>query len=339
MKNLICFLVAFVLCSCGAPSSSPPVTQILVASGGINHFPFSFNPTPDSTLVHYSTHVDAVVSSPVDAGRLLDHPAFLAHDFYLSGVVNLGTGTLYGASYITTATGPKEEIVHGWTSSDGGLTWNPRPGRLHLPEAQMARDAGWGGLLYHRRLHFLPGGAIGGTVYGGYARDRKPDGGEWYRTAWAVSRDLGLNWSIQSTIAEGPAGTEGYAEPVSAICPDGRILVIMRTGPQSVLRWARSSDGGHSWSAPADIDGRFTGWDPDLLSLSGGLVLSWGVTGEAHVATSQDCGTTWSRLTDYDIATTSGYTGLAFYKHHLMLFTDRAAETEIWGYRVPGLSL
>ena len=63
MKNIICFLVAFVLCSCDAPASSPPVTKILIASGGINHFPFAFNPTDDSTLVHYSTHADAPEAS------------------------------------------------------------------------------------------------------------------------------------------------------------------------------------------------------------------------------------------------------------------------------------
>lgn len=337
MRTKLLVLLA-ALVGCGAPPSSQQEGPVLVAAGGTNHFPFAYNPRPGSTSVHYSTHPDAVVRSPVDAGKVLGHPAFSAPNFYLSGIVELPGGLLLGVSYITDAVSPREELVHGWTSDDGGITWKQRPGMLHLPETQIERQAGWGGLLFHRRLHQI-GGIIGGTVYGGYARDRRPGGGEWYRTLWATSADGGANWSIRSVVAEGPAGTEGYAEPVSAVCPDGRILVVIRTGPQSPLRWVRSSDGGASWSAPADVPGGPTGWDPDLLSLSGGIVMSWGVTGEAHVAVSQDCGDSWRRVADFDIATTSGYTGLAAYKHRLMLFTDRAGETEIWGYPVAGISL
>lgn len=329
----IILLAALAACSF-SPSSTSQAGPVLVASGGVNHFPFAYNPRPGTTSVHYSIHPDDVLPGPVDAGRVIGHPAFTAQNFYLSGIVALSEDLLYGASYIADAISPTDERVHGWTSADGGLTWQPRPGVLHLPEPQIDRKAGWGGILFHRRLHRLPGGIIGGTVYGGYARDRKPDGGEWYRTLWATSPDGGASWAIKSVIAEGQAGTEGYAEPVSAICADGRILVVMRTGPQAPLRWSRSPDNGASWSAPADVPGGFTGWDPDLLALSGGVVMSWGVTGEAHVAISQDCGDSWHRIIDFDIATSSGYTGLAFYQGRLILFTDRAQETEIWGYPV-----
>lgn len=77
-----------------------------------------------------------------------------------------------------------------------------------------------------------------------------------------------------------------------------------------------------------------TGWDPDLLALPDGLVLSWGITGAVHVARSRDCGDSWSLVTDLNIATSSGYSGLAVVNGRLMVFTDCNTETEVWGFPV-----
>jgi hypothetical protein len=82
-----------------------------------------------------------------------------------------------------------------------------------------------------------------------------------------------------------------------------------------------------------------TGWDPDLLALPSGAVLSWGITGAVHVAHSQDCGDSWRPVVDLDIATCSGYSGLALVNGGLMVFTDRNNETEVWGYPVAGVLL
>lgn len=51
-----------------------------------------------------------------------------------------------------------------------------------------------------------------------------------------------------------------------------------------------------------------------------------------------DCGDSWSRFQDFDIDTTSGYTGLA-QNGGLTVFADRAGESEIWGYPVKGPAL
>lgn len=332
-QKILTVLVLSCLSSCGFPPGAHPREPILVSAGGINHFAFAADLPGGKTLVNYSTHRDEVVADPVDAARILGGGAAVsAANFYLTGVAGL-----YAASYITTAIDDRSERVHGWVSSDDGSTWQQRPGVLQLPESPIGRAAGWGGLLFHRRLHRI-GGKLTGTVYGGYARDRRGDGGEWYRSVWAESEDDGTTWRVRSTIAEGPAGTEGYGEPVSAVCSDGRTLVVMRTGPTSPLRWARSADGGISWSAPRELPG-MTGWDPDLLALPGSLVMSWGITGAVHVASSKDCGDSWHPVSDLDIATCSGYSGLAVVNGGLMVFTDRADETEVWGYPIAGVGL
>lgn len=333
MKAAAFFLLAS-LSACGLPTSAPR-QPVLISAGGVNHFPFAYDLPGAKVLVAYSTHKDEVIAAPVDAARVIGADrAVSAANFYLSGLASTSAGGLYAASYITTATDAHSEIVHGWTSADNSASWQPRRGVLHLPEPPISRTAGWGGLLFHRRLHQI-GSKLAGTVYGGYARDRRSDGGEWYRSAWVESDDDGVTWRVLSTIAEGPAGTEGYAEPVSAICPDGRILAVLRTGPTSPMRWSRSADGGATWSAPRELPG-MTGWDPDLLALPGGPVLSWGITGFVHVARSEDCGDTWQRVADFDIPTCSGYSGLALVNGGLTVFTDRNNETEVWGYPVMG---
>lgn len=333
MRSRALLAAATFLLGCG--QSAHRREPVLVAAGGINHFPFAFDLPGGGVLVGYSTHKDEVVANPVDSARLLGSAAPVsAQNFYLSGVAPVTTG-LYGASYITTALDERSERVHGWASSDNGSTWTPRPGILRLPEPQIDRAAGWGGLLFHRRLHRM-GGKVGGTLYGGYARDRKPGGMEWYRSVWAESEDDGASWHVRSVIAEGEAGTEGFGEPVSAICPDRRILVVMRTGGGSPMQWARSADDGTSWSAPRVLP-EVVGYDPDLLALPGaGLLLSWGVPGAVRVAASQDCGDSWHPIAEFDIATCSGYSGMAVVNGGLTIFTDRNNETEVWGYPVPG---
>lgn len=295
----------------------------------MRRFPFAHDLPNGGVLVSHSTHKDDYLAHPVDEVARLGSPPQREADFYLSGVVSV-TGGLYAASYIAYAKSGLTEEIHGWFSTDGGRSWVPRLGSLQLPETPIHRAAGWAGLLFHRRLHRVNEKLVG-TVYGGYARDARAEGGEWYRSAWVESSDEGLTWTVRSTIAEGPAGTEGYAEPVSVICRDGRILVVMRTGPTSSMRYSRSSDEGASWSPPLELTGT-VGWDPDLLASGSETYLSWGASGQIHVAVSSDCGGSWRQVEDFEVDT-SGYTGLT-QNEGLTVFADRASETEIWGYPV-----
>jgi hypothetical protein len=308
------------------PSSSEPI-PLLVAQGQpgeLRHFPFSFDLPAGGTAVAYSVHRDAVLPSPVDAVSLIDGGTVTNPNFYLSSITAVGD-SLYGVSYITGAVDAGSERAYGWVSHDSGATWQPRVGTLTLPEPPKSRDAGWGGLLFHRRLHAGPGGQLRGTLYGNYASD--PD---WYTTVWAESPDMGLTWQVLSTVAAGPAGREGYAEPVSVLCPDGSILVVMRTGGDTPMQWSRSQDAGKTWSSSVELP--WVGWDPDLYLTDGFLYLSHGQPGRLWVHRSADCGESWSDVFSLELPTTSGYTGLGHVRGRLAVFTDAESETQIRAY-------
>lgn len=316
----------------GQPQPLP--APVVVARGETRHFPFAFE-AAGQALVSYSQHVDDYVLDPVDAMAAVVGAGAVAStveaaNFYISGVAAVGAA-LYGVSYITSAIDSTTERSHGWRSLDSGRTWHPRPGLLHLPQAPKARPAGWGGLLFHRRLH-RSGTSIVGTAYGNYDSD-----GAWYRTVWVSSPDEGGNWNILSTVAAGAAGTEGYGEPVSVFCPDGQILIVMRTGPDSPMRMTRSGDRGLTWEPPSELGGR-RGWDPDLMPDGRFILLSYGLPGRIWVAATPDCGSSWREVYQREIPTTSGYTGLAHLGGQVMVFTDSDNESTIIGYPIPDLA-
>jgi len=332
-------------CACGmAGSPSLPASResaLEIARGQAGeprHFPFAFDAPGGNVVVSYSEHVDAVIENPVDASTLVG-PDITSRGryFYLTGMAQVHR-VLVATSYIAVALDPLREWTYGWVSRDGGASWVTRPGILTLPEPGKHREARWGGFLFHRRMHAMPDGSMQGTMYGNYAHD--PD---WYSTIWVRSADLGATWQVVSTVAAGEAGQEGYGEPVSAVCPDGSILVVMRTGHNTPMRWSRSRDGGRNWSQARELP--FIGWDPDLLLSAGSLVLTYGTPdrgpgqpARAWLVKSTSCGESWGPVRELShIPTSSGYTGLAHLRGRLTLFTDTDNETAIRGYSIEGI--
>lgn len=292
----------------------------LVSEGSIRHFPFAFN-ISNKTLVCWSEHADAYLYSSVDACSLLESnkPTSRNADFYISGVAQIDD-LLIAESYITYAETDQRIKTNGWLSIDSGETWTPQPGVLTLTQPGKTRESKWGSYLFHRRLYYYDGVVVG-TVYGNYAND--PD---WYTTLWVKSADLGKTWEVVSTVAAGPIGTEGYGEPVSAFC-NNDIVVVTRTGPQTPMRITRSHDKGQTWEVPRSLN--LIGWDPDLLLVRGVLLLSYGLTGEIHIAASNDCGQNWNVVKSLYLPT-SGYTGLSF-TDKLTVYIDYLNETRIVG--------
>lgn len=295
----------------------------LVTEGPIRHFPFAFD-VDGKSMVCWSEHTDAYLANSTDACTVVGNsfPTTRNQNFYISGVVQVGN-TLLGESYITYAEEANTIRTHGWLSVDNGATWAAQPGVLILDKPGKVRESGWGGYLFHRRLHLDPmDGAVVGTVYGNYSDDPN-----WYSTLWVKSVDIGRTWQVISTVASGEAGTEGYGEPVSALC-DGQIVVVTRTGYGPPMAITRSFDNGRTWATPQRMN--LNGWDPDLLMVGGVMLLSYGLPGEIHLAASHDCGLTWNVICSIDLPTTSGYTGLS-YNGNLTIFTDYLKETQIVG--------
>jgi len=72
-----------------------------------------------------------------------------------------------------------------------------------------------------------------------------------------VSRDGGTTWSAPVALSHSAQFPEAISGSLPVVAPDGTVFVffadfISRTGPLSI-RFARSIDGGNTWSAPADV--------------------------------------------------------------------------------------
>jgi hypothetical protein len=94
-----------------------------------------------------------------------------------------------------------------------------------------------------------------------------------------VSRDGGATWSVPVALTRSAQFPEAISGSLPVVAPDGTVYVfyadfVSRTGPLSI-RFSRSTDGGATWSAPADVatglpsPGRFRlrNADPDFGSV------------------------------------------------------------------------
>jgi hypothetical protein len=119
------------------------------------------------------------------------------------------------------------------------------------------------------------------------------------------STDAGRSWDIWSEIpyagisaADPKAGKRaGFTEPYVCFMPDGSALALMRTtdgeGP-GPMYWARSTDGGKTWSQPAVFDD--LGVSPQMLALKSGVTLAvYGRPGLYVRATADPAGLRWEK--------------------------------------------
>lgn len=276
-----------------------------------------------------SLHIDAVRYPDEDA--VIWPTLSRGRDHYLSSFVKTPHGVL-GTAYITQRLDETSETVFSWLVGDGGATWHPRVGVLHLPRPQKQRDANWGGLLMHRGMLAMVDGRLCGSAYGGY------EGDSTYRSVWVCSSDEGLNWDVISTIAYNDAALdEGFGEPVvTRAGKDGPLVAVMRTG-RDLLHTTRSDDLGATWSDPVAIEGTWGTYDPDVVWLEDRLLLVFGNgSSPVRVMTSRDHGRTWQRCLDIAFETqSSGYVGARVVGDKLLVVTDGYNETAIVSKRVP----
>ena len=291
----------------------------------IRQFPFLFA-FGDNVFACYSQHTDTYESHPVDAvsisrdGGKTWTEKVENEDFYLTSMVQLADGTLLGINYMDYYIDQHNSKVIYWTSSDMGKTWEKHIGNFYSEQKLRMKTSAddWASVTFHREMHVMADGSIQGTMYGYF------DGDTEYRSIWVKSEDNGQNWSVVSTIAKEynekfntkDTLVEGFCEPVSAICADGSILVVMRVGSYEPLYYARSYDGGKTWTTPKILEGiydeeKIYSVDPELTLLSNGtLVLTYGRPSAKMLVSLDGCGYTWTNHYDFLLPTTSGYTGI-----------------------------
>ncbi len=206
----------------------------------------------------------------------------------------------------------------GYVSTDAGRTVTTRDVRIHVPLAKPAYGHAYHpGPLYMRSMVEMDDGRLVALMAGWFHGDdvpcphnpRRP----YSRTYACVSTDGGATWEYLATIGFGQIGSEGYNEGSMKRLPNGELAVALRTGSMrdakcqdNPIMFARSADGGATWSVPqrTGVHGAF----PDLLVLDDGtLAISYGRPGAAIVF-STDGGETWTDHTVVDATPYSGYT-------------------------------
>ncbi len=136
----------------------------------------------------------------------------------------------------------------------------------------------------------------------GGRREGDPSVGIW------VSRHRGEGWSPPAEVAngdqtEGPVPRYPCWNPVLHQLPDGPLLLFYKIGPSPREWWGmliRSSDGGHSWSAPERLpEGILGPIKNKAIQLPGGRILSGSSTEDqgwrVHFEWSDDQARSWSR--------------------------------------------
>lgn len=182
--------------------------------------------------------------SLIDTPNMLDYdPNIVAWD---NKVLVISTTVPLDESRITTST------FYAVRSEDNGLTWSDPAEIAHPPYVYCSGKINAG-------VRFPDG-----TLAFGYSPDMhiqkgtevRKDGDTWGATGVMISRDDGHTWTSGALVelhTERPPGLgyaiNGLGEPALAVCRDGGLYMLMRTGMERLYE-ARSGDQGQTWSKP-----------------------------------------------------------------------------------------
>lgn len=183
-----------------------------------------------------------------DRGRTWRRGERIPLEWKLTGTINNG-----GMSFLRLRDGRLALVGHRYVpdnkggglpfisfSSDQGATWTP----ARLVGREVAADDPW--YIMNDRLVQLRSGRL--LVPVAHAvRDSGPEG-DLAESGCFYSDDAGATWRLSSLVR--PKGAlRGMAEPCAAELPDGRILLLARSGTGYLVA-AFSSDDGATWSEP-----------------------------------------------------------------------------------------
>ena len=178
-------------------------------------------------------------------------------------------------------------VRDGWDDGEGKFVWKEFAHEFCAPVPN-----------WPNQLAVLPDGTI---LWALAAQSPQVSDRQCWQVVCLASADGGCTWRPRGMIADDPsAATWGFGagEQSLAAMPNGDLLCVMRTKMSNELAdthhlaAARSTDGGHTWTALPPIS-EFS-VTPFLVPLAGGAVaLLYGRPG-VHVRISTDSGTSWS---------------------------------------------
>jgi predicted neuraminidase len=151
-------------------------------------------------------------------------------------------------------------------STDGGRKWSA-PLRIGEREGQLR----WA--FCHGAPVELPGGDLLIPLYG--VDPAQPAGGKRRDHAFVVrSTDGGHTWPADTAVRLAESADIDFQEPTLVVLPAGELVALIRTTAEHAYL-ARSSDGGHTWTAPEETD--LPASSHHILPLSdGGVLVAYG---------------------------------------------------------------
>ncbi len=267
---MLAWIVALGLLT-GQPSSGAPATVHFGADIALS----SLTDTNDPQIREAS-----VAASPIDpmtlvAGFMEDIPR--AQDVNCRSVFSADGGRTWGSGAITTLVLKKSNCYDPSIAADGSgvfyYAYLNLPSALTGESAILVARSTDGGRTFptfsvvtqpnpnleiadkpYMTVDAQPASAFRGTIYVSYTSILPTASAISVR----ISRDAGATWSPAATVsrvAPFPAGEVQGSQPV--VAPDGTIYVfyadyLLPAGP-TAIRYVRSSDGGATWSTPADV--------------------------------------------------------------------------------------
>ncbi|HEY7192800.1 MAG TPA: sialidase family protein, partial [Gemmatimonadales bacterium] len=205
------------------------------------------------------------------------------------------------------AVSPAGQVTLAWVSAPGAGS----DGRLFVrPDARTEQTAElrdpMGSLSIYGEVPPKIAYGPDGTLYAAYLVTKVVPGMRWPQNAlrFARSRDGGRHWEAPSTVT-GDAVFGSYDDHALFVAPDGSIYLswLAEVKPDtSHTFFARSTDGGRTWSTPQTVDSdRSCPCCRTALAAGpdGSLYLAWrkrfpGDERDIVVARSRDRGVTWS---------------------------------------------
>ncbi len=183
-----------------------------------------------------------------DCGRTWIRGERIPLEWKLTGTINNG-----GMSFLRLRDGRIALVGHRYVpdnkggglpfitfSSDQGATWSP----AKLVGGEVAADDPW--YIMNDRLVQLRSGRL--LVPVAHAVRNSGPEGDLAESGCFYSDDGGATWRL-STLVRPPGALRGMAEPCAAELPDGRVLLLARSGTGYLVA-AFSADAGATWSEP-----------------------------------------------------------------------------------------